>query len=295
MGSLKGKVIFITGGSRGIGFAIAARAARDGACIAIAAKTADPHRYLPGTIHTAAREIESLGGRALPLLVDVRAEESVAAAVQKTVDTFGGLDICVNNASAIKLAATSDVTMKQYDLMQQVNGRGTFLTSKLCLPHLLRSANPHVLTIAPPLDLAPRWFAPHVAYSIAKFGMSLVVLGMADEFREAGIAFNALWPRTPIATAAVEFALEGGKQLLTMCRTPEIMADAAHCILTQPARSFTGRFCLDDNVLYELAGETDFDRYRVDPQGRLALDLFVQEGAAAPPGVAVSLSNIVVR
>jgi len=286
MSNLQGKVIFITGGSRGIGLAIANRAARDGACVAIGAKTTEPHRYLPGTIYTAAQEIEKLGGRALPLVMDVRSEDSVAAAVQKTVDTFGGIDICINNASAIKLAGTAAVTMKQFDLMHQVNVRGTFLTSKLCIPHLLRARNPHVLTLAPPLDLRPEWLAPHTAYSISKLGMSLCVLGMAAEFREAGIAFNALWPRTPIATAAIEFAVEQGKGLLAKCRTAQIMADAAHCILTQPAREFSGHFCLDDSTLHELAGETDFDKYRVAPEGKLATDLFVGTDLDKPPGVA---------
>jgi len=289
MSGLKDKVIFITGASRGIGLAIATRAARDGACVAIAAKTAEPHRYLPGTIYTAAKEIEALGGRALPLIVDVRSEESVAAAVQKTVETFGGLDICVNNASAINLAGTLDVTMKQFDLMHQVNQRGTFLTSKLCIPHLRRAQNPHVLTLAPPLDLSAEWFAPHVAYSMAKFGMSLTVLGMAEEFRSAGIAFNALWPRTPIATAAIEYGIEGGKALIARSRTVEIMADAAHCILSQPSREFTGRFCLDDSVLHELAHVTDFDKYRVDPSAPLATDFFVRPDTQLPPGVTAAM------
>lgn len=286
---LKDKVLFITGASRGIGLAIAQRAARDGACVAIAAKTTEPHRYLPGTIYTAAKEIEALGGRALPVVVDVRSEESVASAIEQTVKAFGGIDICVNNASAINLSGTATLTMKQYDLMHQVNGRGTFLTSKLCLPHLLRAANPHVLTLAPPIDMQPKWFAPHVGYSMAKFSMSLVVLGMAEEFRDSGIAFNALWPRTPIATAAIEFAVADGKALLSKCRSPQIMADAAHAILTQPARRFTGRFCLDDSILYELTGETAFDRYRIDPVAKLATDLFVERGGDMPPGVAATM------
>jgi citronellol/citronellal dehydrogenase len=289
MSTLKDKVMFVTGGSRGIGLAIAARAARDGARIAIAAKTVEAHRYLPGTIYTAAKEIENLGGRSLPLVVDVRSEESVAAAIQKTVDTFGGIDICINNASAINLSGTAAVTMKQFDLMNQVNLRGTFLTSKLCIPHLLKSQNPHVLALAPPLDFRPEWFGPHVAYSMAKFSMSLTMFGMAEEFREAGIAFNALWPRTPIATAAVEFAVQGGRELLRKCRTPQIMADAAYAILTQPSRSFTGRFCLDDSVLHELEGRTDFDGYRVDSREQLATDLFVANGTDMPPGVAETM------
>ncbi|NHN37984.1 NAD(P)-dependent oxidoreductase [Pseudomaricurvus alcaniphilus] len=285
MSSLKDKVIFITGASRGIGLEIAKRAARDGACIAIAAKTAEPHRYLPGTIYTAAEEIEALGGRALPLVVDVRSEESVAAAVEKTVATFGGLDICINNASAINLVDTESVSMKSWDLMNQVNARGTFLTSKLCLPHLQRAANPHVLTLSPPLDMQAKWFARHVAYSMAKFGMSMVVLGMAAEFKRAGVAFNALWPRTPIATAAIEFGIEGGKALIARSRKPEIMADAAHCILTQPAASFSGNFCIDDTLLYELGGVTDFEPYRCVAGSDLATDFFVPDDATPPPGV----------
>jgi citronellol/citronellal dehydrogenase len=292
MASLKDKVLFITGGSRGIGLAIARRAARDGACVVIAAKTAEPHRYLPGTIYTSAKEIESLGGRALPLVCDVRSEESVAAAVQKTVEAFGGIDICVNNASALNLTGTDALAMKQYDLMQQVNVRGSFLVTKLCVPQLRRAANPHVLTLSPPLDVDARWFAPHVAYTVAKFSMSMMVLGMAEEYRKQGIAFNALWPRTPISTAAIEFGLPEGKALLPHTRKPEIMADAAHCMLTQPARSFTGRFCLDDSILGELAGVQDFSAYRVDPAQPLVHDLFVREDLAKPPGVAESLTGL---
>lgn len=291
MSGLKGKVLFITGGSRGIGFAIASRAARDGAHIVIAAKTTEPHRYLPGTIYTAAKEIEQLGGRALPVVMDVRSEESVAAAVAAAVETFGGIDICINNASAIKLQSTTEVTMKQYDLMNQVNARGTFMTSKLCIPHLRRAENPHVLTLAPPLDLQAKWFSGHVAYSIAKFGMSLTVLGMAEEFRNEGIAFNALWPRTPIATAAIEFGVESGKERLAKCRRPEIMADAAHAILTQPSRQFTGRFCIDDSVLHELTQAKDFEQYRVSPPQLLATDLFVDPRLEKPPGVAETMAT----
>lgn len=289
MSGLKDRVLFITGGSRGIGFAIAERAARDGACVAIAAKTAEPHRYLPGTIYSAAEEIERLGGRALPLVMDVRSEVSVAAAIEATVARFGGIDICVNNASAIKIQSTPDVSMKQYDLMHQVNARGTFMTSKLCVTHLLRASNPHVLTLAPPLDLQAKWFSGHVAYSMAKFGMSLTVLGMAEEFRQQGIAFNALWPRTPIATAAIEFGIEGGKEHIRKCRRPEIMADAAHAILTQPAREFTGRFCIDDSVLHELAQVRDFSPYRLSPDQKLATDLFVDRRLEMPPGVAETM------
>jgi citronellol/citronellal dehydrogenase len=289
MASLKDKVLFITGGSRGIGLAIAERAARDGARVAIAAKTSEPHRYLPGTIHTAAEAIRAAGGQALPIAMDVRDEASVAAAIAATVEAFGGIDICVNNASALNLTGSEQLAMKQYDLMQQVNARGTFLVSKLCVPHLRRAANPHVLTLSPPLDLDPRWLAPHVAYTLSKYGMSLTVLGMAAEYRRDGIAFNALWPRTPISTAAIEFGLPGGKALLAHSRKANIMADAAHCILVQPAREFTGRFCIDDTTLQELAGVTDFSGYRVDPTRPLVNDLFVRDDLPAPPGVAATI------
>jgi len=283
--SLEGKTLFITGASRGIGLAIALRAARDGANIAVAAKTAEPHKHLPGTIHSAAAEIEKAGGKALPLLVDVRDEASVQAAVQQTVERFGGIDICVNNASAIQLTGTLQTEMKRYDLMQQVNARGTFLTSKACIPHLARAQNPHVLTLSPPLDIQPRWFRNHVAYSIAKFGMSMCVLGMAEEFRGQRIAFNALWPRTGIATAAVEFALAGAEGM-RHCRTPEIMADAAYAVFNKPSADFTGNFLIDDTFLYE-EGERDFDRYRVDPTRPLMPDFFVPESSRPPPGVAL--------
>src|SRR5471030_2985193 len=225
--SLSGKTLFVTGASRGIGLAIALRAARDGANIAIAAKTAEPHPKLPGTIYSAAEEIEDAGGKALPLIVDVRDEAGVLEAVEKTVAAFGGIDICVNNASAISLTGTLATDMKRYDLMHQINTRGTFLTSKACIPHLKRSANPHVLMLSPPLDMSARWFAGHVAYSMAKFGMSMCVLGMAEEYKADGIAFNALWPRTGIATAAIRFALAGDEGM-RQCRTTDIMADAAH-------------------------------------------------------------------
>jgi citronellol/citronellal dehydrogenase len=284
--SLAGKTLFITGASRGIGLAIAKRAARDGANIAIAAKTAEPHKHLPGTIYTAAAEIEALGGKALPLIVDVREEASVLAAVDATAARFGGIDICVNNASAIQLTGTRSTDMKRYDLMHQINARGTFLTSKACIPHLLRAANPHVLMLSPPLDMKARWFAPHVAYTMAKFGMSLCVLGMAEEFRSDGVAFNALWPRTAIATAAMEFAL-GGQDSLKMCRSVEIMADAAYWIFTQDARACTGNFFIDDTLLYA-AGERDFDKYRMDPSQPLAPDFFVPEDMPPPPGVSLA-------
>jgi len=288
--SLQGKTLFVTGASRGIGLAIALRAARDGANVAIAAKTAEPHPKLPGTIYTAAKEIEDAGGRALPLIVDVREEASVAAAVAATVAKFGGIDICVNNASAISLTGTLATDMKRYDLMNQINARGTYLTSKLCIPHLKAAANPHVLMLSPPLDMKPRWFAPHTAYSMAKFGMSLCVLGMAEEFRADGIAFNALWPRTGIATAAIKFALAGDEGM-RRCRTVEIMADAAHAIFERPARDFTGNFLIDDSFLYD-EGVRDFDQYRVDPSQPLMADFFVPEDSAPPPGVVIGGGSV---
>ena len=280
--SLKGKTLFISGASRGIGLAIALRAARDGANVVIAAKTDKPHPKLPGTIHTAAAAVEAAGGRALPLVVDIRDEAEVEAAVDQAVATFGGLDICVNNASAISLTGVLSTDMKRWDLMHQVNARGTFLVSKTCLPHLLKAENPHVLMLSPPLDMQARWFAPHVAYTMAKFGMSMCVLGMAEEFR-GKVAFNALWPRTAIATSAVEFAL-GGHEALSLCRTPEILADAAHAIFEQPHASFTGNFLIDDSFLYE-HGVRDFDQYRVDPSKPLAPDFFVPDSPVPPPGV----------
>lgn len=283
--SLKGKTLFVTGASRGIGLAIALRAARDGANIVIAAKTADPHPKLPGTIHTAAKEIEDAGGKALPLIVDVRDEANVYEAVEQAVNRFGGIDICVNNASAISLTGTLQTDMKRYDLMNQINARGTFLTSKACIPHLKAAANPHVLMLSPPLDMSPRWFEGHVAYSMAKFGMSMCVLGMAAEFKADGIAFNALWPRTGIATAAIRFAL-AGEEGMKACRTVDIMADAAHAIFEKKAREFTGNFLIDDSFLYA-EGERDFDKYRVDPTTRLMPDFFVPESSPPPPGVVI--------
>jgi citronellol/citronellal dehydrogenase len=283
--TLSGKTLFVTGASRGIGLAIALRAARDGANIAIAAKTAEPHKHLPGTIYTAAREIEDAGGKALPLIVDVRDEASVYGAVEKTVEAFGGIDICVNNASAIQLTGTLATDMKRYDLMHQINARGTFLTSKACIPHLKRAANPHVLMLSPPLDMSPRWFGPHVAYTMAKYGMSLCVLGMAEEFRDDGIAFNALWPRTGIATAAIRFALAGDEGL-RRCRTTDIMADAAHAVFVKPAREFSGNFLIDDTFLYG-EGMRDFDKYRVDPTTPLMPDFFVPADVPPPPGVKI--------
>jgi citronellol/citronellal dehydrogenase len=283
--SLAGKTLFITGASRGIGLAIALRAARDGANIVIAAKTAEAHPKLPGTIYTAAAEIEAAGGKALPLVVDVREEASVQSAVDKAVETFGGIDICVNNASAISLTGTLSTDMKRYDLMHQINGRGTFLTSKICLPHLKKAANPHILALSPPLDIKPRWFAPHVAYSMAKYNMSLAMMGMAEEFRADGVACNALWPRTAIATAAIQFALTG-EEGLKHCRTVEIMADAAHAIFEKPSREFTGQFVIDDTFLYG-EGVRDFDQYRVDPAATLMPDFFVPEDSVPPPGVVI--------
>jgi citronellol/citronellal dehydrogenase len=283
--SLAGKTLFITGASRGIGLAIALRAARDGANIAVAAKTTEPHPKLAGTIYTAAEEIERAGGKALPLAVDVRDENSVAAAVRECAERFGGIDICINNASAINLAATEQIEMRRYDLIQQINTRGTFVTSRACLPYLKNASNPHVLTLSPPLDLKPQWFADHLAYSLSKYGMSLCMLGMAEEYRAAGIACNCLWPRTTIATAAVEFAL-GGAAMMRRSRKPEIMADAAHVILNRAARECTGQFLIDDSVLYE-AGVRDFAPYSVEPGASLIADLFVAREAVPPPGVRV--------
>ena len=284
--SLSGKTLFVTGASRGIGLAIALRAARDGANVVVAAKTAETHKHLPGTIYSAAEEIEKAGGQALPLIVDVREEASVMAAVEQAVQRFGGIDICVNNASAIQLTGTLATDMKRYDLMNQVNARGTYLTSKACIPHLKRSANPHVLMLSPPLDMNARWFAGHTAYSMAKFGMSLCVLGMAAEFKADGIAFNALWPRTGIATAAIKFALSGDDGM-ARCRTVEIMADAAHAIFEKPAREFTGNFLIDDSFLYA-EGTRDFDKYRVDPTQPLMPDFFVPDAMPPPPGVVIA-------
>jgi citronellol/citronellal dehydrogenase len=271
--SLKGKTLFITGASRGIGLAIALRAARDGANIAIAAKTAEPNPKLPGTVYTAAKEIEAAGGKALACITDIRYEEQVLEAVAKTVATFGGIDILVNNASAISITGTLDTPMKRYDLMHGINTRGTFLCSQACIPHLKKAENPHVLNLSPPLNMETRWFAPHVAYTMAKFGMSLCVLGMAGEFKPAGIAFNALWPRTTIATAAVQNLL-GGQQIMRGSRKPEIMGDAAWEILTRPAKECTGNFFIDDEVL-TAAGKTDLSGYAVDPTVALIPDFFV--------------------
>jgi len=272
MKSLKGKTLFITGASRGIGLAIARRAARDGANIVIAAKSNVPNPKLPGTIHSAAEQIEQAGGRALAVKCDIREPEQIQAAVQQAVDRFGGIDILVNNASAIYLAGTLETPVKRFDLMHQVNARGTFLCSQACLPHLLKADNPHILTLSPPLNMQPRWFGPHVAYTMAKYGMSMCVLGMAAEFRSKGVAVNALWPRTVIATAAL--AMLGGMVKPEQCRTPEIVADAAHAILCRDSRSCTGNFFIDEEVLKE-EGVSDLDRYAVQPGAELMTDLFL--------------------
>jgi len=270
--SLKGKTLFITGASRGIGKAIALRAAKDGANIVIAAKTAEPHPKLPGTIYTAASEIEGAGGRPLPCIVDIRSEEAVQAAVDKAIETFGGIDICINNASAISLTPTLHTTMKRYDLMNQVNARGTFLTSKLCLPHLLKAENPHILTISPPLSMKGKWFRNNLAYTMAKYGMSMCVLGMAAEFESKGVAVNALWPRTAIATAAV--SMLGGDAMTNASRKTDIMSDAAYAILTRDSKTCTGNFYIDDEVLAE-EGITDLAHYAVVPGAKLMDDFFL--------------------
>lgn len=280
MSNLTNKTLFISGASRGIGLAIAKRAAQDGANIILAAKTAEPHPKLPGTIYTAADEIEDAGGKAFPVLCDVRYEDQLETAVKNGADHFGGIDICVNNASAIQLTNTLQTDMKRYDLMNQINARGTFLTSKKCIPYLLKSENPHILNLSPPLDMNSKWFSNHVAYSIAKFGMSLCVLGMAEEFKEKGIAVNALWPRTAIATAAVKNIL-GGDELVKVSRTPEIMADAAYVILTKDSKEFTGNFCIDDNLLAD-NGVTDFSKYAEVPFSQLAPDFFVPDNIPPP-------------
>ena len=282
--SLKGKTLFVTGGSRGIGLAIALRAAADGANVAVAAKTVDPHPKLEGTIHTAAEAIEKAGGRALPLAVDVRDDAAVKDALDKTAATFGGLDIVINNASAIQPTPVSSTDMRRFDLMHQINARGTFMVSKFAVAHLEKSKSPHILMLSPPLDMKEKWFAPFTAYAMAKFGMSLVVLGLAGELRSKGIAVNALWPRTTIATAAIRNLL-GGDQVMKMSRTPDILAEAAYRIFHKPA-DFTGQFLIDDTFL-TAEGVTDFDRYRVDPTQALQPDFFVPDNMPPPPGVSL--------
>jgi citronellol/citronellal dehydrogenase len=273
MSTLNGKTLFITGASRGIGKAIGLRAARDGANIVIAAKTVEPHPKLPGTIHTAAAEFEAAGGKALACAVDIRSDEQIHQAVAKAVEAFGGIDILVNNASAISLTGTLPTPMRRFDLMHQVNTRGAFACSQACIPHLLKAANPHILNLSPPLVMEKNWFARHAAYTMSKYGMSMCVLGMAEEFREQGLAVNALWPRTIIATAAV-MNLLGGEAAIQKSRKPEIMADAAHAILTRPSRECTGNFFIDEDVL-RAAGHADLASYAISPGGELLPDLFV--------------------
>ncbi|WP_041732370.1 SDR family oxidoreductase [Conexibacter woesei] len=279
--NLSGKTIFISGASRGIGLAIALRAARDGANVALIAKTAEPHPKLEGTVYTAAEAIEAAGGRALPIVGDIRDEAQVEAAVAQTVERFGGIDVCVNNASAINLAGIEQLEMKRYDLMQNINVRGTFVVSKACVPHLRRGTNPHVLTLSPPINLDPRWLAPYTAYTIAKYGMTLVALGLAEELREAGVASNALWPRTLVATAAVQNLL-GGDEAMRRARTPDVYADAAYEVLTQPSREYTGQALLCEDVLVA-AGVTDLSRYSNGDGADLGVDLFVDD--ANPPSL----------
>ena len=271
--SLQNKTLFITGASRGIGKAIALRAAADGAKVVIAAKTVEPHPRLPGTIHTAAQEIVAAGGEALACQVDVRDDDAVQAAVQAGVERFGGIDILINNASAISLSGTEQIKMNRFDLMHQINARGSFLCAKACLPHLQQASNPHILNISPPLNLDPKWFQGHVAYTVAKYSMSLWVLGMAEEFADQGIAVNALWPQTVIDTAAVHNVL-GGAEMAKAARRPAIVADAAHAILTRDSRTFSGNFCIDEAILREV-GVTDFEQYASCPGTPLIDDFFL--------------------
>ena len=274
--NLKNKTLFITGASRGIGKAIALRAAKDGANIAVVAKTSEPHPKLPGTVYTSAEDIEAVGGKALPYVADIRFEDQVKAAVDATVKEFGGIDALINDASAINLTPTLQTPMKRFDLMFSVNVRGTFLCSKLCIPHLKKAENPHILNLSPPLNMDPKWFANHLAYTMSKYGMSMCVLGMAEELKKDGIAVNALWPRTAIATAAVKNLL-GGEPAIKHSRKPEIVADAAHFILTKPSRECTGNFFIDDEVLIE-NGVTDLGKYSIVPNARLISDFFLYGG-----------------
>jgi citronellol/citronellal dehydrogenase len=272
-GSLKGKTLFITGASRGIGKAIALRAAQDGANVVIAAKTTQPHPKLPGTIYSAAEDIEKAGGKALACICDIRDERQIAEAVTATITRFGGIDILVNNASAISLTGTVGTPMKRFDLMHQINTRGTFACSQACIPHLAKAENPHILNLSPPLNMHAKWFAPHVAYTMAKFGMSMCVLGMAEELKRQRIAVNALWPKTVIATAAVQNLL-GGDDVMKGSRTPEIVADAAHFIVTRPSHEQTGTFFIDEDVM-RAAGVTDLSKYSTVPGAELYPDFFV--------------------
>ncbi len=270
---MKGKTAFISGASRGIGKAIALRLASEGANIIVAAKTAEPHPKLRGTIYSAAEEIENAGGKALPLIVDIRHEDVVQDAFEKAVDKFGGIDILINNASAISLTDSQTTTMKRYDLMHTVNGRGTFMVTKYAVPHLKQGTNPHILTLSPPLNLNPKWFTNYMAYTMSKYNMSMTVLGYAEELREHGIAANALWPQTGIATAAIEFGI-GGKDMMQICRTTDIMADAANVILNRDSKTCTGNFFIDEDVMRS-EGVTDFEMYAVNPDKELMKDLFI--------------------
>lgn len=278
--SLKGKTLFITGASRGIGKAIALRAAEDGANVAVAAKTTEPHPKLEGTIFSAAEEIEAAGGKALPIVLDVRDDDAVKTAIDKTADHFGGLDILVNNASAIQLTPLQQTDMKKFDLMHQINTRGTMACSKHAIPYLAKSENPHILMLSPPLDMQEKWFSPFVPYAIAKYGMSLVVLGLAGELRSKGVAVNALWPRTTIATAAIKNII-GGDKMMQTSRTPDILADAAYEVFNTPSKELSGQFLIDDTFLAS-RGVTDFDQYRVDPTQSLTPDFFVPDDSKAP-------------
>ena len=281
--SLKDKVIFMSGGSRGIGLAMAKKAAKDGAKIVVAAKTSEPHPKLPGTIFTAAEEIIEAGGDALPVVCDIRNEDNVRDVINQAVEHFGGIDICINNASAIQLTNVTDTAMKRYDLMHQINGRGTYMVSKYCLPHLMKADNPHILNLSPPLDMSPKWFSGTVAYTMAKYTMSMCVLGMAEEFKEFGIAVNALWPRTAIATAAVQNHL-GGDEIMRLSRNVDIMADAAYEILTKSSKDFTGNFCIDDLILHD-SGIKDFTKYANVPFAELMPDFFVPDDTPVPDDV----------